>query len=189
MRGERHYEKRKAKMTARGPTARLFPASCIGHDWAGKYPLEMGGRLPTEAQWEYAARSGGMEDKIFPWGNDLPLAKGKPARANLANPFAGGGGIPSLRQGQVLRSGSDRSARLRHGRQRERALPRRLRAVLELQALRDLEGETLARPGGHASRKPPEDKTIYVVRGGSVTTSDPRKAHTYYRGRREAQTR
>jgi formylglycine-generating enzyme required for sulfatase activity len=45
------------------------PVVNVTWDEAQAYCAWMGGRLPTEEQWEYAAR-GGLEGRRFPWGDD-----------------------------------------------------------------------------------------------------------------------
>jgi len=57
------------------------PINCV--DWydADTYCRAMGGRLPTETEWEYAAR-GGSEQRRYPWGNAEP----DKTRANLCGP-------------------------------------------------------------------------------------------------------
>lgn len=46
------------------------PVNCVDFAQAAAFCDFVGGRLPTEREWEYAAR--GPADSVFPWGNELP---------------------------------------------------------------------------------------------------------------------
>jgi len=50
------------------------PINCVVWDQAKEYSEWVGGRLCTEAEWEYAARSGG-QDREYPWGNQKATCK------------------------------------------------------------------------------------------------------------------
>ncbi len=72
--------------TARPVRDPSFPAVGVTWDLAVAYCAWLGLRLPTEAEWEKAAR--GTDGRAFPWGDSFEAARANTAASRLGGPIA-----------------------------------------------------------------------------------------------------
>ena len=70
-----------------------YPAVCVAYGVAMRYAASVGGQLPTEAEWEFAAKSR-HDDYLFAWGKEFPRSGERPA--NLEPSQAAGAPVKSF---------------------------------------------------------------------------------------------
>ena len=157
-----------------------LPASCISYLAARKFAREMRGRLPTEAEWEFTAKSCDSE-YLFPWGKGPPAPPRQRPRANIINPF-GNLPIQGLALAEVKTFPEDQTEQ--HvfdmaGNVSELCLDA-YKPYAELIPQGNSKSQPLDNPCFRIEPGPDQTSKFQVVRGGSILSTE-KKARAFYR--------
>ncbi len=99
-----------ATWTSEASVNETLPIDCLTWYEAFAFCSWDGGRLPTEAEWEYAA-AGGPQNRMYPWGSEIPSEDGGQAVFDCV-----GGGTPGeCQRNDRLPVGSRRGGAGRYG--------------------------------------------------------------------------
>jgi serine/threonine-protein kinase len=131
-----------------------YPAVGIPHDLAERYAQWVGGALPTEAQWEYAARSRGKPNP-YVWGSE-PVPDSKLANVDSLGLI---GQIPTSEVGKYPRDRTEQGVLDLTGNVREWCRDVWTRYVASTEAIEDPHDPAASTVGAGPS--------VFVVRGGS----------------------
>ena len=135
-----------------------LPLGCMNWNMAFSFCVWDGGRLPTEAEWEYAA-AGGALNNLYPWGSTDPM--GNPTLANFRS--AGIAPAGSYSDGDAEFGHSDMAGSL-------------------FEYVLDLLGDHSAEPQKDPAFVPTAAPGKRVVKGGGWSVPDAFSLRPAYRG-------
>ena len=150
-----------------------YPVSYVTVDQAERFCSWIGGHLPTEYQWEKAAR--GTEGRIYPWGNNVPTLEND--LANIPNYVdANGEGEDLFPVGSFPKGASPYGLLDMAGNVWEwTSTWFSENYYQELEAEAELSGEPVRNPTG------PEDGDAHVMRGGSCASTEVNNYEAFMR--------
>ncbi|QEH33814.1 Serine/threonine-protein kinase PrkC [Aquisphaera giovannonii] len=156
--------------------AARLPAACVSYLGASRFAAAMGAALPTEAQWELAAKSG-HDDFCYPWGGEQPRRPGELMKANVSNP-AGAAFVGTFPKDCTLEEHVLDMA----GNVRELCRDA-YRPYDDLALIGNSRDNPLEEPCEPFRSEQPGTKSWAVARAGSFLSPSLNKARVYYRDR------